>query len=365
MNFTFPEAEAREPESETYTVTYTRHYVAPNGGSHDGIPGIPGVGGLRVQPVSMEMHNALSALGLNPRPPQLMAPLQNGQQSRAPAGGKGAAGGKKQASAVSLGVIRLDYDYPPAPGDIDCPETYDYDVFYRVVPGLTFSMCQSGRMTDEVRSEFIEAVKWLDNKGVTGITGDCGFMFYFQALARQHTKKPVFMSALCQLPAVTCAYAKDELICIMTANGKTLRPMRDLIKDECGVDPEEERFVIVGCEEVPGFQAVAEGGKVDVQKVTPGMVAQAKKAMQENPGIRAILLECTELPPYADALRAALGIPVYDAITGCDYFLMGLKDNKRFGVNNWQQDWDGQQDAYKFGQNLDAHDRSLLMNHAA
>ena len=39
---------------------------------------------------------------------------------------------------ASLGVIRLDYDYPPAPGDIDCPESYNYDVHYKVVPGLTF-----------------------------------------------------------------------------------------------------------------------------------------------------------------------------------------------------------------------------------
>ena len=31
--------------------------------------------------------------------------------------------------------------------------------------------------------------------------------------------------------------------------------------------------------------------------------------------IRAILLECTELPPYADALRYHTGLPVWDAIT--------------------------------------------------
>eukprot|EP00966_Prymnesium_polylepis_P042678 991919-Prymnesium_polylepis.1 len=41
-------------------------------------------------------------------------------------------------------VIRLDYDYPPAPGDIDSAESFDYDVIYRVVPGLTFDVCQKG-----------------------------------------------------------------------------------------------------------------------------------------------------------------------------------------------------------------------------
>lgn len=82
--------------------------------------------------------------------------------------------------AASLGVIRLDYDYPPAPGDIDSPESYDYDVFYKVVPGFTFGMCQSGKMSPEVEKEFIAAIEYLDKeKGVSGITGDCGFMMWF------------------------------------------------------------------------------------------------------------------------------------------------------------------------------------------
>ena len=31
--------------------------------------------------------------------------------------------------------------------------------------------------------EFIDAVKWLEMRGVAGITGDCGFMMAFQPLA--------------------------------------------------------------------------------------------------------------------------------------------------------------------------------------
>lgn len=147
-----------------------------------------------------------------------------------------------------LGVIRLDYNYPAAPGDIDHPGSYGYDVYYRVVPGLTFSMCQKGEMTNAVEEEFIAAVMYLTEvKNVSGITGDCGFMMWFQGLARNLTKKPVFMSALSQLPAVTCAYAKDEQIIVMTANSTTLEPMRDLIRDECGVDTQERRYHIVGC----------------------------------------------------------------------------------------------------------------------
>ena len=57
---------------------------------------------------------------------------------------------KKKIEHASLGIVRLDYDYPPSPGDMDCADTFDYDVYYRVVPGLTFDMCMSNTMTPKV-----------------------------------------------------------------------------------------------------------------------------------------------------------------------------------------------------------------------
>jgi len=278
---------------------------------------------------------------------------------------KKAAGGTGQHDAPSLGVIRLDYDYPPSPGDIDHPGSNAYDVFYRVVPGLTFQMCQDNAMTEDVKAEFIEAVKFLDEKGVSGITGDCGFMMWFQALAREHTKKPVFMSSLAHLPAITAAFSSKEKIAIFTANSTTLQPMAGLIKDECNIDTQKDRLVIVGCEDVAGFEAVAAGDKVDVVAVLPGMVEKALKLIKDDPSIKVLLLECTELPPYSDALRAATNLPVFDAITNCDFFIRSRMDNPRVGKNDWQKEWDGIQDDYQFGQHLDAGDRAKVVNKAA
>jgi len=262
--------------------------------------------------------------------------------------------------SASLGVVRLDYNYPPAAGDIDSPESFHYDVHYRAVPGLTFATCQSGKMPANVEENFIQAIRHLESKGVSCITGDCGFMMYFQALARQHTKLPVQMSALCQLPSITCAYQEGEMIAIFTANSETLAPMRDLIRDECGVDTQNQRYIIVGCQDVPGFEAVEAGEKVDVAYVTPGMVKKAKDLQAQVPALRAILLECTELPPYADAIRAATGLPVYDAITGCNFFLSGLQDNERFGLNDWCEKWDGVQDNYVLGSELTPAERAEM-----
>ena len=37
--------------------------------------------------------------------------------------------------------------------------------------------------------------------------------------------RQVFLSSLCSLPAIVCAYAPTEYIAIPTANGDTLNPM--------------------------------------------------------------------------------------------------------------------------------------------
>ena len=263
----------------------------------------------------------------------------------------------------SLGVVRLDYDYPPALGDIDCPKSFSYNVYYRTVPGLTYEVCQTGVLTERVRENFIEAVQWLlEEKKVSAITGDCGFMMYFQPLARTLTHVPVFLSSLCQLPAVTCAFSAKEEIIILTANGKSLAPMVDLIKQECGVDTNDERYHIVGCEDVEGFEAVALGSKVNTKLVEPGIVNKAVEALERYPRSRAFLIECTECPPYSDAIRFTTGLPVFDAITVCDFFMESLQDNIRFGKQDWQLQWDGKQEIYKFGEELTKEQKQELIN---
>lgn len=66
-------------------------------------------------------------------------------------------------------------------------------------------------MTATVERAFKDAIRWLDEKGVDAITGDCGFMFWFQDMARLQTSKPVLLSSIVQLPAITCSLAKHKV----------------------------------------------------------------------------------------------------------------------------------------------------------
>lgn len=197
---------------------------------------------------------------------------------------------------ASLGVIRLDWHYHPLAGDVGSTDSFEYPVFYRAVPGLTFEVCQSGVMTPEIKEHFKEAIRYLDqDKQVSVITSDCGFFMWFQKEARQYTAKPVVMSSLALLPAIHAALGTDGKIAIFSANSESLQPMHDTVAREMGVDWNADCYVLVGCQDVEGFEAVATGEPVDLGKVTPGIVKKAVEVTKTK-NIHAILMECTQLP---------------------------------------------------------------------
>ena len=86
----------------------------------------------------------------------------------------------------------------------------------------------------------------------------------------------------------------------------------------CGPTKDDREKWVGLCDEAIEKLCPADGDgeyeKVDVKAVTPGMEKKALEVIAANPNIRAILMECTELPPYSDALRAKLNLPVPRAI---------------------------------------------------
>ena len=60
-------------------------------------------------------------------------------------------------------------------------------------------------------------------------------------------------------------------------------------------------------------------GTFDMAGIRQEVIDAAKKLVQDNPSIGAILLECSDMPPYASAIQAAVGLPVFDFITLINY----------------------------------------------
>ena len=80
---------------------------------------------------------------------------------------------------------------------------------------------------------------------------------------------------------------------------------------------------MVGCQHIPGFEAVALGTAVDLPLVEAGVVALARKVQRRHPNLDAFLFECTQLPTFSSAVRCATCLPVWDAVTAADHFIQG------------------------------------------
>lgn len=88
-----------------------------------------------------------------------------------------------------------------------------------------------------------------------------------------------------------------------------------------------ERIHIVGAPPNGYLQSlVREKGPYDNAGLTEELIAVAKRLIADVPSIKAIVLECTQMPPFAEAIQQALNgnVLVYDAHTmGC-WFYSGL-----------------------------------------
>ena len=54
------------------------------------------------------------------------------------------------------------------------------------------------------------------------------------------------------------------------------------------------------------------------------LLAAGERLRARAPDLGAVVLECTNLPPYADALRRHLGLPVYDMVSAVNWLRAGL-----------------------------------------
>eukprot|EP00966_Prymnesium_polylepis_P298271 6892229-Prymnesium_polylepis.1 len=70
------------------------------------------------------------------------------------------------------------------------------------------------------------------------------------------------------------------------------------------------------------------GFTVNASEAAPELVRLARQTVLASNGtIRAFVLECTELPAYSSALRAAMpGMPVWDAVTLLDFVHAGFAE---------------------------------------
>ena len=210
-----------------------------------------------------------------------------------------------------LGILMLDTHFPRIKGDIGNPASFDFPVRYKIVKGASAEKIVLKADPEFIRP-MIAAGQELIREGASMITTSCGFLAIFQEALSKALTVPVLASSLLHIPGVYAALPPGRTVGILTARAASLTP-RHLEGAGVGDIP----LRIGGMDHAPEFSRVFIG---DAPTLTPElcraeMAEAARTLVRTHPDIGSIVLECTNMPPYTDAVREATGLPVHDILT--------------------------------------------------
>ncbi|HEY4250237.1 MAG TPA: aspartate/glutamate racemase family protein [Roseomonas sp.] len=234
---------------------------------------------------------------------------------------RGMARGGKALYGAPLGILMLEARFPRIHGDMGNGGTWPFPVLYRVVPGASPEkvVLQGAR---GLLPDFLAAAKELVRQGAEAITTNCGFLSLFQKEIAAEVGVPVATSSLMQVPWVQAMLPPGKRVGLVTVSGSTLTPAH---LQSAGVPLDTP---VVGTENGREFFRVlikAEKDDMDVDLAEQDILDAGRELVAKHPDIGAIVLECTNMPPYAAALQRELGLPVYDIYSMITYFHAGLR----------------------------------------
>lgn len=213
-----------------------------------------------------------------------------------------------------IGILMLDSRFPRIVGDIGNPETWPFEVKFAVVPGATPQAVVCEDVEPFVQA-FIAAGQKLVAEGCTGIATTCGFLALIRPRLAQALGVPVAASSLEQAPQIAAMLASDQKIGILTISARTLSTQHLTI---AGVQPGTP---IQGVDTSDFARTILNNKTdLDVEAARRDMVTAATKLVRENQDIGAVLLECTNMVPYAADIAAATGRPVFSIYTYLTWF---------------------------------------------
>ena len=213
---------------------------------------------------------------------------------------------------VTIGVLCLDSRFPKPPGHIKNPSGLTFPVLYETVRGATVDKLINDPTPDFIEP-FLEAARRLEQEGVRAITGSCGFLALFQQELADAVRVPVFASSIIQVPLIYNMLGRRGSVGVLTASGPNLTP-----RHFAAVGAADIPVTVQGMEDYQEFREVILEGQrdaMDTAKIETEVLAAAKKLARSNGEVGAIVLECTDMPPYAHTLQKATGLPIFDLTT--------------------------------------------------
>jgi hypothetical protein len=207
--------------------------------------------------------------------------------------------GGKPIYGAKLGVLMLEARFPRILGDMGNAETWPFPVLYKVVKGASPERVVMERASG-LRDAFLAAARELVDLGADGITTNCGFLSLFQEDIACHVGVPVATSSLMQAPMIERLLPVGRRVGILTVSARTLTREHLLA---AGVAPDTP---VAGTEDGRELTRVILGNeaRLDVAAAERDVLEAGEALIARHPHIGAVLLECTNMAPYARAERA-------------------------------------------------------------
>lgn len=214
----------------------------------------------------------------------------------------------------AIGILLLDSKIPRIPGDIGNASTFAFPVHYKVVRNVNIHNVRQGLAAEEIE-KFCAAARELEQEGCRAITTSCGFLGAYQPQLAAAVNIPVYTSSLLQAGWIASLLPDGKRIGVISSDKANVTPA--LLR---ALKIESLPLVVAGLDGSPCFA----GMHGDDPYLDPDMLRQetldaAKQLLAEAPDIGAILLECTNLPPYALDIQELTALPVFDIVTLTHY----------------------------------------------
>jgi aspartate/glutamate racemase len=206
----------------------------------------------------------------------------------------------------------MDTAFTKIPGHIRNRTTFDFPVRYQVVAGATAQRLVTNA-DPSLLEPFIQAAKELEAAGVSAITGACGFLVIFQKELADAVNVPLYTSSLIQLPMVARMIRSSQRVGLLVADERSLTP-RHLE----AIGARDVPVAVAGMADQPEFREVilqALRVELDADRLEREVLGVVDRLARDNADLGALVIECTDLVPFAHKIQARLGLPVFDIVT--------------------------------------------------
>ncbi|HMA08107.1 MAG TPA: aspartate/glutamate racemase family protein [Ramlibacter sp.] len=212
------------------------------------------------------------------------------------------------ADTAFLGILMLETRFPRPPGDIGHPDSFPVPTRQRVVGGATAVKVvrdAAGLAASGLVDDFVAAARRLESEGALAITTSCGFLVLFQRELQDAVGVPLVTSSLVLLPALLAA---QRQVGVLTISAASLGPQH---LAAAGVPGDRAGDVIIeGMDPDGEFVGAILGDRphMDAERAASEAVAAALSLKRRAPQLRTLVLECTNLPPFAAQIELATGL---------------------------------------------------------